>query len=367
MKKALSLLLTIVLIVSFTTYALSEATGVATEQEATQITEVTEVDMTGYELKPGDWEIGLSNSYYGNTWRKQMVTVFEETAEAAKAEGLIGSYQIQNGDNTVNAQLAQMNSFILKGVDAICINAVSSTALNSVIKKAHEAGIVNVAFDSIVSSPYAYTIDFDFVSYGETSVHKIADIVGEDAKVIIVQGVSGSSPSEQMYAGHLAGIEQYPNMEVVATVVGEASATVAQEAIATILPSLTEVDAVLTQGGGDAFGVTQAFEQTDALGMPVIVGDNSAEFIQWWINKKNESGYKTTSAGSTPSISSAAFWVSLYILNGCEVPTKMMAPFFTVSNDTVDMFADLTPGTIVSPAYNKEYVVQNVIRPYIIK
>lgn len=367
MKRVLSLLLTIAMVLSYSTLALSEAQGVATEQEATAISDVTEIDMTGYELPKGDWEIGLSNSYYGNTWRKQMVTVFEETAEAAKGEGLIGSYQVQNGDNTVNAQLAQMNSFILKGVDAICINAVSSTALNSVIKKSHEAGIVNLAFDSIVSSPYAYTIDFDFVAYGETAVHKIAEIVGEDAKVIIVQGVSGSAPSEQMYAGHLAGVAQYPNMEVVATVVGEASATMTQQSIATILPSLKEVDAVLTQGGGDAYGATQAFEQTEALGTPVIVGDNSAEFIQWWIAQRNENGYKTTSAGSTPSISSAAFWVALYILNGCEVPTKMMVPFYTVSNDTVDLFVDLKPGTIVSPAYSREYVVQNVIRPYILR
>ncbi len=47
----------------------------------------------------------------------------------------------------------------------------------------------------------------------------------------------------------MAALEQYPDMEVVATVVGEASATKTQEEITKILPSLTEVDAVLTQGG----------------------------------------------------------------------------------------------------------------------
>src|SRR4028118_1528383 len=33
--------------------------------------------------------IALSNSFYGNTWRRQMVDAFTEQAEAAKAEGLI--------------------------------------------------------------------------------------------------------------------------------------------------------------------------------------------------------------------------------------------------------------------------------------
>ena len=334
--------------------------------DATKIEDVTDADTTNYELAAGSWNIGLSNSYFGNTWRKQMVDNFVEAAEEAKAEGLLGSYEVQNGDNTVNAQLAQMNSFILKGVDAVTMNAVSPTALNSVIKKAYDAGILIVAFDSTVSSPYAYTIDFDFVSYGEGVVDSVAKIAGEDAKVILVRGVSGSSPDEQMYAGNMAALEKYPNMEVVATVIGEASATKTQEEITKILPSLTEIDGVLTQGGGDAYGVAQAFAQTDAIEMPVIIGDNSAEFIQWWLGKKVENGYETASQGSTPSISSAALWVSLYILNGCEVPTKMMCQYFNVDQSNVEKFSELTPGTIVSPVFSREYVVEKVIKPYIL-
>jgi len=39
--------------------------------------------------------IGLSNSFYGNNWRKQMVDSFTEAAEDAKANGYIKDYQIQ--------------------------------------------------------------------------------------------------------------------------------------------------------------------------------------------------------------------------------------------------------------------------------
>ncbi len=77
------------------------------------------------EKKEGEWVIGLSNSYYGNTWRKQMVDTFVEAAEEAKAKGLIKDYIVMNGDGTQNQQIAQMNSLILQQVDAICINAFS--------------------------------------------------------------------------------------------------------------------------------------------------------------------------------------------------------------------------------------------------
>ena len=70
-----------------------------------------------YALSQGDYVIGLSNSFYGNTWRRQMVDSFTEAAEEAKAGGYISEYEIQNGDNTVNTQIAQINSFILSGVD----------------------------------------------------------------------------------------------------------------------------------------------------------------------------------------------------------------------------------------------------------
>jgi ribose transport system substrate-binding protein len=79
------------------------------------------------------WVIALSNSYYGNTWRRQMVESFKEAAEQAKKEGRIADYIIENGDGSVNQQVAQMNGLILRGVDAIAINSASPTALNGVI------------------------------------------------------------------------------------------------------------------------------------------------------------------------------------------------------------------------------------------
>ena len=98
------------------------------------------------------WKIALSNSYYGNIWRRQMVDAFKEAAEKAKAEGLISEYSIENGDGTVNQQNSQISSLILKGVDAIAINAASPTALNGVIDKACQAGIKIIAFDSIATA-----------------------------------------------------------------------------------------------------------------------------------------------------------------------------------------------------------------------
>ena len=48
------------------------------------------------EAKTEGFYIGLSNGYWGNTWRAQMVEDFENKAEEYKEEGIISDYMISN-------------------------------------------------------------------------------------------------------------------------------------------------------------------------------------------------------------------------------------------------------------------------------
>ncbi len=304
----------------------------------------------------GDWVIALSNSYYGNTWRKQMVEAFEFAAEKAKAEGKIKDFIVVNGDGTQNQQIAQMNSLILQGVDAIAINSASPTALNGVIEKASKAGIKVLAFDSIATSPECWKLDFDFVRLQQDPSEWVAKKLGGKGNVLIVRGVSGSVPDQQMYQGHMNVINSNPGLKVVGTVIGEASTTVSQQAVSNILPSLPKIDAVFTQGGGDAWGVVQAFEASSQKEMPYIVGDNSAEFLRWWYAKYQKEGYETVSVNSAPGIGGAAFWEALKILEGMNVPKEMSLAAIPVTIDNLADFQDMKPGTIASPVFTEEWV-----------
>ena len=314
---------------------------------------------SGYDLSEGDYVIGLSNSFYGNTWRRQMVDSFTEAAEEAKSSGYISDYEIQNGDNTVNTQIAQINSFILSGVDAICINAASSTALNDVIQSAMDMGIVIVAFDSIIDLEGAYTMDYDWVSMGERKTEYVMDAIGGEGNVVIVRGVSGAAPDAGIYEGIMNVLEQYPNVTVAAEVIGEADATVTQEALLNILSSLPTIDAVITHCGADSMGAVNAFESMN-MEVPLVIGDNTAEFMAWW-NEQAASGYETLSVNSTPSCGAGALWVAVAILNGIEVEHSMYLPFIYIEQDQISEYADMEAGTIVSPYMSYDYVVENIL------
>ena len=58
------------------------------------------------------------------------------------------------------------------------------------------------------------------------------------------------------------------------------------------LPNLPHVDGVFAQGGGDAYGILQAFLQSpDYEGdIPAISGGNSTDFVKWWREANEKSG-----------------------------------------------------------------------------
>ncbi len=334
--------------------AVSESPSAAPSEEATPSEEAS-AEST---IPTGDWVIGLSNSYYGNTWRKQMVESFTKVAEEAKAAGYIKDYEIQNGDGSVNAQIAQINSFILEGVDAICINAASATALNSVIDKAVQAGIPVIAFDSTVEDENAYCMDFDFSNYYYQMGDYIAKNAGYKGNVVVVRGVSGSAPEEMINDAYAKVIEEHPDLKVIATVLGEADSTVAQEEFTKILPSLDKVDLIFNQGG-DTYGIIQAFEQAN-MEVPPMSGDNSAEFINWWLQQEN---YDTLSLRAAPACGSAAFWTALDILNGQDVPKKMNLALSVITRDMADQFKDMEAGSIAGADWTNDQVMEQIIVP----
>lgn len=313
----------------------------------------------------GDWVIALSNAYYGNTWRHQMVEAFEGAASEAKEDGLISDFIVMNGDGSVAAQNSAIAELILRGVDMIAVNAASETAVNGVIEQACEAGIIVVSFDSIASAPCNYQLNFDFKGYKMAQARAALDLIGGKGNIIQVRGVAGSAPDEAMFAAQNEVLKEYPNINVAAVVVGQATASVAQAAITNVLPSLPHIDAVLAQGGSDDVGIAQAFSQYGgeyAGNMPVIEGGGGTDFVKWWVEENKETGYQTVSMNTTPGIGGAVFWLGLAMLNGAEAPKEMIMPVATVNADNLEAYSDLPSGRIISPSYSPEWVEENLLK-----
>src|SRR5580693_4124311 len=276
--------------------------------------------------------IALSNAYYGNTWRHQMVEAFEAAAKQAKSEGKIADYIVMNGDGSVAQQNSQLGELILKKVDVLLVDAASETAVNGVIEKACKAGIIVISLDSIANAPCNYQLNFDFKGYKAQQAEAV--------------------------------FKKNPNIKVVATVYGQATASVAQSAIANVLPSLPRVDAVLGQGGSDDVGISQAFTQYGgdyANKMPIIEGGGGTDFVKWWAEENKKNGYQTVSMNTTPGIGGAALWLGVSLVEGAKAPKMLIMPVATVDASNLEEFAKLPSGQIISPTYSLDWVKQNLL------
>jgi ribose transport system substrate-binding protein len=242
------------------------------------------------------------------------------------------------------------------------INASSPTALNGTVKQACDAGIIVVSFDGVVTEPCAYRISMDFKQSGLDQMDYLAKRFPNGANVLEIRGLAGVSVDEQIHSGIVAGAEKYPNLKIVGSVNGNWTQTVAQKAVAGILPSLPKVDAVVTQGD-DGYGTAQAFANAGRP-TPTIIFGNREEELSWWKKQRDANGYQSFSISSAPSISSLAFWVAQQLLDGKQLPHDLLSPALSVTQENLDTaLKGVEKGGIVTQVYTVDDVATLQARP----
>ncbi len=302
--------------------------------------------------------IAFSNSYAGNSFRQVMIKSFEEMAAKAKADGKISGSAVVSANNSVTEQAAQIQNMVLQGYNAIIVLAGSDTALNGAIKDACNAGIVVVAFASGVTEPCAYVVDYNLDSYAKAELDFIHSKLGDKpANILEIRGMAGDGFDKRLHEGVEKALAAHPGYKRVGEVYGQWTATVAQKEVSGILPSLPQVDAVLTQGG-DGYGAAQAFKAAGRA-LPIIIMGNRQDELALWKQEHDASGYETFSLGATPSVSQVAFWVAQQVFAGKEVPKFVEVPLLQINQPDLDAWLKTVPeGGVVNAEYPQELVAR---------
>jgi ribose transport system substrate-binding protein len=309
----------------------------------------------------GKVKIAFSNNYAGNSWRQAMLKSYDLVTKKAVADHIVGAADVfTTADKEVPTQAAQIQNLILQGYDAIIINASSPDALNGAIKQACDAGIIVVSFDGIVTEPCAWRVVVDFKAMGEQEVDFVAGRLPKGGNLLEIRGLAGTSIDEAIHSGIHTAVAKHSEFKIVSTVTGDWDQTTAQKAVATVLPSLTDIVAVVDQGG-DGYGAAQAFKAAGKP-TPLIIMGNRQDELQWWKEQKAANGYVTWSASIAPGVSTLAFWVAQQILDGHkDVPHDLLVPYlqFTQS-DFEAALPNIEKGGVASHEYTQEDAVKAI-------
>jgi ribose transport system substrate-binding protein len=283
------------------------------------------------------YNLALSNSYIGNVWRTQMINMAKAFVQEADVKPMVKDFQVASSGEDPAAQIAQMENMISAGAQAIIVNAISPTALTPTVQRARQEGVVVVAFDNIVEAPDIVFVNEDQVEMGRKWAEWLVQQMGDKGKVLMVNGVQGTSVDTDRQKGAKEVFSKYPNIKLV-EVVGKWDPGVAQTVTAQALATNSDITGVWCQGGTD--GVVRAFLQAKRPLVPVA-GEAENGFRKQMLEYKDQ--FKGYSIGQSPGLVCVSIRVALDLLQGMQVPSEIAVPLPEAKTE------DLKPGVNVFP------------------
>ncbi len=300
------------------------------------------------DAKTAPYVIALSNSYIGNVWRTQMIKMAKAYAELPEIKPSIKQFLVNSSGNDAAAQISQIENMIAAGAQAIIINAASPTALDPVVKKAQDAGIVVVAFDNIVDTPNVVIVNEDQVEFGSKMAEWLVQKMGGKGNVLMVNGVAGTSVDADRSKGAKDVFAKNSGIKVIAEVNGEWDPGKAQQVTSTALSSYPDINGVWCQGGTD--GVVRAFQQANRPLVPVA-GEAENGFRKQLLQLKDQ-GLSGISIGQSPGMVAVCIRAAIDLLAGKELPLSISIPLPSATSeelkDGVNVFTNL-PDNFFTP------------------
>ena len=216
-----------------------------------------------------------------------------------------------------------------QGVNAIIVNPSDPEKLNDVITEAKAKGIVVVAVDSAVTSPDAYNVTNDQVTYGRLGGEAIGKLLNGTGNVVEMRGIPGVPADTDRHTGFSEALKSYPGIKVVQEVnTGWDFSKAGQQAL-DLLNSSTKVDGIWTSGTD--YTVVNAFKTLNKPPVPVIGADENG-FIGQLLNEQTVQGAVVTNPAVIGGVGTA---IALDVLSGKTVDKKtVLKPELWYKTDT---------------------------------
>lgn len=177
------------------------------------------------------------------------------------------------GDGALQAQAIE--DLIAQGVDAICVVPFSTEALEPVLKKAREAGILVITHEASTMTNIDYDIEaFDNADYGRHFMDILGDMTnGEGEYVVTVGSLTSESHNQWVDAAIELQKEKYPNMSQYGDKIETAdNQSTAYNKIKEVLTANPNIKAIQGSAMPDVVGAALAVEELGLQGKIAIAG-----------------------------------------------------------------------------------------------
>lgn len=231
---------------------------------------------------PPPWKIGYASSYAGNTWRAAVMNELQNVIIPEwKGLGLLSELVVTQSNLNDSTQIQQMRQLVNQGVDAIIVCCSNPTALNASVKYAADRGVPVFSLTGYLTSEYSINSSVNYQVAGFEIGREMAEQIGGKGRVLVVEGIPGTSGSDSQNRGVLAGLATAPGVEIAGSVAGMWTDQVAQGEVQRWLATNPgKLDGIVVQSAAE-MGVLRAVQQSGRGNIPVAIGGELGALCYW--------------------------------------------------------------------------------------
>lgn len=297
---------------------------------------------SGDTAKKGPYTIGLDVFFEGNSFQAENVALFKQECKKLGPK-IIKECIVQNANNNTGQQIAQLQGMINRKVDAILLDATSTTGLNGTVQQAENAGIPVINYNTLISGNPTTKIGVDDSQWGGITGKWLVNELHAKGNLIVLNGLAGNPVSNQRYAGAKALFAKTPGIHVLQEANADWDQAKAQSKVSQMLNAYPKIDGVWSQGGAMTAGAIIEFQKAHRPLVP-MTGEDYNGFLKQWIDNKPK-GFSSISPGDPNWEVIVGLHAAVLHLQGKEIPKEIDIPLPVITDQTVSKYyrADKDP------------------------
>lgn len=175
-------------------------------------------------------------------------------------------------ETDIPGQIAILEDYINKRVDAIVIAATDSRALIPTLQEAADRGIKVITIDSGVESdiPLSFVAS-DNIKAANIAADVLVKLIGGKGQVACIPFIPGAETSIWRETGFKEGLKKYPDVDLVAVQYSQADVATAMAVTENILTAWPDLDGIFAANESGAIGAAQALIARNLQGKVKLV------------------------------------------------------------------------------------------------
>lgn len=252
------------------------------------------------------------------------ITETASIQEEAEERGL--DLLTTNAESSAPKQISDIRDMIAQGAQILIVAPLQEQGLAPAFEAANQAGVPVFLIDrESAGEPcedYITFIGSNFYRQGEVAAQELAELTDEEANIAVLEGVPGASVTLDRTQGFVDALEEYPNMEIVASQTANFLRADGQQVMEQLIQSNPDIDAVYAENDEMALGAIQALKDAGlnpGEDVKVIAIDGTAGAVQAIIN-----GDMNVDIETNPRFGPLAFETIEKFLAGEPIPQKII-------------------------------------------